>query len=244
MCNLSKRPRTIQIFLPSGAPTGIRKAEITTSIVRVIEVPRVQLSDFLLADEAKQVGVYYLIGGESQDTVYIGQSGGVGARLLQHAKNESKDWERALVMVSMTNNLTQTHVLYLESIGIENAKKSGRYIVVNGNAGQKPYAPVPLQADCDEIQEIGSLLLATLGYPIFEPLIGEDELNMRDFFYLTRSGVKAKACFTNQGLVIMAGSKGLLKSKSKQFDEHIKKRDSLIESGIMKVEGQVSTTIQ
>ncbi len=35
-----RRPRTIQIFLPSGDPSGIRIAEQTTSIIRVIEVPR------------------------------------------------------------------------------------------------------------------------------------------------------------------------------------------------------------
>jgi hypothetical protein len=32
-------PKTIQIFLPSGDPQGIRIAEITTRIVRVLEVP-------------------------------------------------------------------------------------------------------------------------------------------------------------------------------------------------------------
>lgn len=32
-------PQTIQIFLPSGDPRGMRVAEITTRIVRVIEVP-------------------------------------------------------------------------------------------------------------------------------------------------------------------------------------------------------------
>ena len=39
-CDDMTRPQTIQIFLPSGDPQGIRIAEITTRIVRVIEVPR------------------------------------------------------------------------------------------------------------------------------------------------------------------------------------------------------------
>ena len=41
------RPQTIQIFLPAGDPRGVRVAEITTRIVRVIEVTRSQLADFL-----------------------------------------------------------------------------------------------------------------------------------------------------------------------------------------------------
>ena len=56
------RPQTIQIFLPAGDPRGMRVAEITTRIVRVIEVPRSQLSDFLKMPEAQQVGVYFLMG--------------------------------------------------------------------------------------------------------------------------------------------------------------------------------------
>ena len=55
-----KKPRTIQIFLPTGDPSGIRIAEITTSIIRVIEVPRNQLVDFLEMPESGQVGLYFL----------------------------------------------------------------------------------------------------------------------------------------------------------------------------------------
>jgi hypothetical protein len=40
----------------------MRVAEITTRIVRVIEVPRSQLADFLKMPEAQQVGVYFLMG--------------------------------------------------------------------------------------------------------------------------------------------------------------------------------------
>jgi hypothetical protein len=53
------RPQTIQIFLPAGDPRGIRVAEITTRIVRVIQIPRSQLADFIQTPEALQVGVYF-----------------------------------------------------------------------------------------------------------------------------------------------------------------------------------------
>ena len=39
----------------------MRVAEITTRIVRVIEVPCSQLADFIKMPEAQQVGVYFLI---------------------------------------------------------------------------------------------------------------------------------------------------------------------------------------
>ena len=46
MVSEQDRPKTIQIYLPFGDPRGIRVAELTTRIVRVIEVPREQLDHF------------------------------------------------------------------------------------------------------------------------------------------------------------------------------------------------------
>ena len=100
-----KRPRTIQIFLPTGDPAGIRIAEQTTSIIRLIEVPRSDIAEFVKMPEAKQVGLYFLVSGDNtytdNDELYIGRSGEVGSRLMQHYKDEKKDWERALVLVSL-----------------------------------------------------------------------------------------------------------------------------------------------
>ena len=154
----TKRPRTIQIFLPTGDPSGIRIAEQTTSIMRLIEVPRCHVLAFAEMEEAKQVGLYFLVSCDGKDELYIGQSGEVGKRLLQHHQQGKKEWTRALVLISLTQNLTQTHALYLESLSIDKAKAAQRYDVTNSNAGQKPYTPVPLQADCDEMHQIGSLL--------------------------------------------------------------------------------------
>jgi hypothetical protein len=57
--------KTIQIFLPSGEPHGIRIAEITTRIVQVIEVPRSLLADFLAMEQSSQVGLYVLVAGRN-----------------------------------------------------------------------------------------------------------------------------------------------------------------------------------
>ena len=127
------RPQTIQIYLPAGDPRGMRVAEITTRIVRVVEVPRSQLGEFLKMPEALQVGVYFLIGELSEyglPRVYVGQSGNVGKRLVQHNQDtdRGKDfWNRALVVVSLTNSMTQTHALFLEWFAIGQATQAGRY---------------------------------------------------------------------------------------------------------------------
>ncbi|WP_249211268.1 GIY-YIG nuclease family protein [Gluconobacter cerinus] len=90
---MSEHPQTIQIFLPSGDPQGIRTAAITTRIVQVIEIPRVRLESFLAMPEAGFVGVYVLFGENEQTSApmaYVGQTGNLGTRLKQH--NEKKDF--------------------------------------------------------------------------------------------------------------------------------------------------------
>lgn len=234
---MTSRPRTIQIFLPDGDPSGIRIAELTTSIIRVIEVPRSELGSFLSMSESKQVGLYFLVSGESKDELYIGQSGEVGNRLMQHHKDESKDWERALVLVSLTNNLTQTHVLYLESISIEKARACARYELANGNSGQKPHTPTPLKADCDEIHELGSLLLATLGYPIFESITKATSSQEEELFYCRRASVNASAMYTSQGMVVLKGSSAPFVTTRQSEPRLVQKRDELLAKGILTRDG-------
>src|SRR5664279_3530396 len=111
------RPQTIQIYLPLGDPAGIRVASLTTRTVQMFEVPRPLLNEFLAMPKSSQVGVYCLFGVD-EDKVpqcYIGQSGSVGDRLKQHAKDPSKDfWTVAAVGVSLTNEWTSTHAAQLE----------------------------------------------------------------------------------------------------------------------------------
>lgn len=235
------RPQTIQIFLPAGDPRGMRVAEITTRIVRVIEVPRSELAEFLKTPEAQQVGVYFLIGELSEaglPRVYIGQSGNCGARLVQH--NQNKDfWNRALVVISLTNSMTQTHALFLEWFAISEASKAGRYSLENGNTGARPHTPAPLEADCQEIFETAATLVATLGQPIFEPLTnaptarGEKEL-----FYCRGSGADGVGEYTSEGFVVLKGSRGRVENvASIQGTSNQRFRDQLVTEGILAAQG-------
>ena len=235
------RPQTIQIFLPSGDPQGIRIAEITTRIVRVIEVPRSLLAEFLKMPEAQQVGVYYLVGPAEEgegDALYIGQSGNVGTRLAQH--NENKDfWNRALVAVSLTNSLTQTHALFLEWLGIRDAKAAGRYALDNGNAGARPHTPAPLEADCQEIQDTVRVLLATLGYPVFEAVGKSATKESAEMFFCRANGVDGRGLYTPEGFVVLKGSTGRRKDVPSLKDTaHARFRAGLLESGLLRVEGE------
>lgn len=234
------RPQTIQIFLPSGDPRGLRVAEITTRIVRVIEVPRSLLDEFMKMPEAQQVGLYFLVGeseaGEDA-RLYIGQSGGIGGRLSQH--NQKKDfWNKALVGVSLTNSLTQTHALFLEWMSIREAQKAARFVLENGNAGGCPHTPPPMRADCEEFFETVSTLVATLGFPVFEPLSKPVESKESQRFFCKGAGTSGQGLYTAEGFVVLKGSVGRLESvPSIKGTAGDKVRQRLLESKVMRPDG-------
>ena len=195
----------------------MRVAEITTRFVRVIEVPRSELGEFVKSPEAQQVGVYFLMGDLSDvglPRAYIGQSGNVGKRLVQHNQENDKGkdfWNRAFVVISLTNSMTQTHALFLEWFAISEAIKAGRYSLENGNNGARPHTPAPLEADCHEIHETTATLLATLGQPIFEPLIGPQSrmisgVGKIDLFYCKGPAANGIGEYTSEGFVVHKGS--------------------------------------
>jgi hypothetical protein len=234
-------PQTIQIFLPSGDPQGIREAAITTRIIRVFDVPRSALAEFLAMDAAKQVGLYFLIG-ESEDSdltqAYIGQTGSLAERLAQHHK--SKDfWNRALVAVSVTNSLTNTHVSFLEWLSIQQAGMAERYRLENGNMGSRPHTPPPLEAECREIHETIRVLLATLGHPLFESLTRATGKPRDEKVYFCRgSDADGRGLYTEEGFVVLKGSTGRLDSTpSFKLHNYFHHRQRLIEQGVMSVQG-------
>ena len=217
---MNSTPKTIQIFLPSGDPKGIRTAEVTTRIVQVIEVPRSLIQEFIKMPESDQVALYVLIGNEGDGTapaVYVGETSDLRNRLASH--NQKKDfWQRALVLISRTNSLTRTHALFLESHCLQAVRTAGRYADQNGTSGSNPYTPAPLRADCLEIFETGRTLLATLGYPLFDP-VGVSDTSPADEEVFTCTGVKTdgRGLYTTEGFVVLKGSMAPRKNNFRFF---------------------------
>jgi hypothetical protein len=242
---MSPTPKTIQIFLPGGDPQGIRVAEITTRIVQLVEVPRSLLSSFLAMPESGQVALYFLVSqpvDEGEPQVYVGQTGDLRSRLASH--NKEKDWwERALVLVSRTNSLTQTHTLFLEWHALQQAKEAGRYALQNGNKGSRPHTPAPLEADCHEVFDTGRTLLATLGFPIFDKVAQPDSGQQgQEVFLLTSSGADGRGMYTAEGFVVLAGSTGRTANVGSivgTSDERF--RAKLLEAGVMVSSGDTVT---
>lgn len=240
------RAQTIQIYLPSGDPAGLRVANLTTRTVRVFEVPRSLLGEFLKRPEAGQVGVYYLFGAGDDETprCYIGQSGNVGNRLQQHTG--TKDfWTKAMVAVSLTNEWTSTHVAYLEWLSVSRATTAGRYVLLNGNQASNPFTPEPLEADCQEFIETVAVLLATLGTPILEPVklvsaTTSDQVGMdageAEKLYFKETGCEATGYQTPEGLLVLAGSRGRPRLVPSAPPSLATQRSALVADGVIAID--------
>jgi hypothetical protein len=233
------KPQTIQIFLPFGNPQGTRVAEVTTRTVRVFDVPRKLLSEFIAMPESSQVGLYFLfseIDNEDSISCYIGQSGGVGDRLKKHLK-EKDFWHRAIVAVSLTNTITDTHAKYLEWASIKLGQESGRFQLENGNSGSKPHTPAPLEADCEEILETIRVLMGTMGFPVLEPLPSHTKEIQDTVYHCTARGTKARGILSSEGFTVLKGSTCAIKPTPKTPQAIKTRRQKLIESGVLVMDG-------
>ena len=169
--------------------------------------------------------------------MYIGQTGDLRARLTSH--NRDKDfWQRAIVLISRTNSLTQTHALFLEWHCLQAARIAGRYADENGNNGSKPHTPAPLEADCLEIFETGQVLLATLGYPLFDAVRSPVAAESTELLYCKGSGTDGRGVYTPEGFVVLQDSVGrkanvpsIVGTAAERF------RTKLIETGVTRVDG-------
>jgi hypothetical protein len=236
------RAQTIQIFLPTGEPRGIRQAEITTRTVRVFEIPRASLAK--LPDDVRldRPGVYFLIGSDEDDNpmCYIGESDNVRSRLKSH-ENKKAFWDRVLVAVSLTDSWTKSHISFLEHAAITAANKSSQYKSENSIGGRNMTVPEPLRADCEEYFETIEVLVSTLGFPILEvPQVSSSVAESKKYF-LKRGGHVAAGMFENGSLTVFPGARVEIATDLSNYAGLLKRQRLLIDQGVI---GEAEGTLQ
>jgi hypothetical protein len=177
---------------------------------------------------------------------YIGQTEDIKQRINSH--DDKKDfWSQAVVVVSSNQTFTQTHIRYLEWLAINRAKAAARFVLDNGNGGSQPFVTESAQADILDAFETIAVLLATLGFPLFEPVLlaqrsgreleqGKDEPAVaRPKFYCSGAtlGVTASGEWAPEGFIVYAGStvRGDVVSSSSTDVRFMSKRQKLIDEG-------------
>lgn len=231
------RPQTIQIFLPDGNARSIRIAEITSKIVKAIQIPRNKIKEAESRSEVHLAGVYLLFGQTedgAKDKVYIGEAESCYKRLKQHMKKEF--WNTAVLVVSKTESLTKSHIKFLENHCVSKALEFERYEVSNATNPTKSHITEQMEADIMDLFDDMKVLLSTLGFPIFE--------SMRQPIKQDKQLVcKGKAAFaygeyTDDGLVVLKDSVANLELSASAQNGWVETlRNKLIKSDVIEARG-------
>jgi hypothetical protein len=230
--------KTIQIFLPDGNPRSLKIAEITSRTVQAILIPRAKLDDAAKRQELKNVGVYFLIGSSDEDSkpmLYVGEAEECLIRLKQ--QNKQKDfWNIAITIISKTQYFTKTHIKFLESYCYEEANKAGRYKIENPTIPSMPFVSESMVADLLDNFDTIRILVATLGYPIFDQI---KKPQKKDILYCKGKAAKAEGEYTEDGLIVFAGSTCNLQ-ETKSAGPYVKNwREQLVEDGVLQKDDNI-----
>ncbi|GMQ49377.1 GIY-YIG nuclease family protein [Vibrio sp. 10N] len=239
--------RTIRIYLDDGSISGIRHAEIVNWTGQAISAPRTQVKSLSDWEESKKPGVYFLFGVDEtsgNSAVYIGEAENVLDRLQSHIANKDF-WNEVVFFTSKDENLTKSHVKYLESRLVQFAKSAERYVVLNGNEPQQPVLP---RGDRDAMEEFLSnirVLLGVIGHKALESLAQHEipkpidhqvheestPVSNNSNFSLKVKGISANAVLTDEGIVVLSGSMVADKIRDSLSTGYQKLRAELIDSG-------------
>lgn len=229
------------MFLVDGTPGGVSTAEIINWTGTVTVAPRNQLPDLSKRDEVSRTGVYFIVGPDPKDEirsmVYVGEGDNVLNRLGSHNRDPKKDfWTRAVIVTSKDDNLTKSHVRYLESKLIQSALESGRSTVMNETAPDPPRLPEPDVADMDYFLDQIRLVLPTLGFDFLQPRIatptGSQSEVARVEFVLDKVGVHATAIERGAEFIVLEGSTARKKGTTSWVNFR-RRRQLLVEDGTL-----------
>jgi hypothetical protein len=246
------RGKNINLFLIDGNPDGRIKCSIANWTGVIYKIPRIKIKESKDRKDLSQSGVYFLFSSSEEneeDIVYIGQAGsrkngeGLLNRILEHIRNPEKDfWTDAVIVTTSNNSFGPTEISYLENRFYKLALEANRYKIKNNVDPTSGNITEEKESELEEFIDYAKIIIGVLGYKIFIPIINEsDSNNEENIFFLnrkTRSGeyLEAKCLRTNEGFVVLKGSKIRMKYTKYFPPKLIEKRKStnIDENGILK----------
>lgn len=222
-------PKTLQVFLMDGAPTGRLKCTLDNWTGLVYVVPRTSLNADGHPEAFEGTGVYLLLGQDADsgdDVVYVGQAvgrangNGLVGRIREHVRREAHDfWNRAILLSTLGDTFGPTEVTYLEHYFHQAATTAGRFTVDNAVAPSQGNVTEEKKAELEEYADKAKILISALGHRVFESADGShavvaagrttqapEAVPERTLFTMTVNGVGAQGHPTPDGFVVLRGS--------------------------------------
>jgi len=202
---------TIRLFLVHGDPKRLRTAELSNWTGKAVSGPRTEFDGVLTREECEKSGVYLLTGFDPESgrpALYIGEAECIRDRIKGHVDKDF--WNQATYFVSKDENLTKSHIRYLEGKLIELARSAGRALVTNGQ-GSGARLPEADRAEMEVFLEKINQLLPVLGIDHFVPIVTSDpEAPKKELLFCEIKGLKAKGFRTPNGFLVLKGSEAVL----------------------------------
>ncbi|MFJ5791035.1 GIY-YIG nuclease family protein [Lysinibacillus sp. NPDC093197] len=224
--------KTIKMFLIDGDPSGRLTCELSNWTGLAYRIPRTEVKKCADRPNLNSTGVYMLFGRNEDDkeAVYIGEAEEVYKRLQDHLR-EKGFWNEVIVFISKDENLNKAHIKYIENKLYEKAKATNRYFVMNGNIPPVPSISEPDRAEMDEYISNLMMMVNTLGHKLFEEIKVSSEINENEIFYIEAArGAKAKGVQTQEGFVVLKGSKIATDYVNSYGERSIAMRNELIQT--------------
>lgn len=200
--------------MKSGDPDGIIRLKLSNWNGLCFKFPRKQLSK--LKDYSEDIEdnpcLYLLLGEEEMKPVcYVGETDDALTRMPQHREDY---WNEVLIFIGDKRNfaLNKAIVKYLENKAYLDAKKisneTGRYVIKNGNTPKSSPLSPEGKIRADEYFERIKDVCNVLGYKVFDSYINEEEqTSEEDLFFIHKGDIEAKGRLTDEGFVVLKGSK-------------------------------------
>jgi hypothetical protein len=193
-------------------PEGRMICELSNWTGKAYRIPRGKVKDCANRPELKSTAVYILFGrpesSSGKSRAYIGEAENVYSRLVQHV-SEKEFWNEAVVFISKDENLNKAHIKYLESRLYDLATNAGRFQIENGNTPTKSSISESDQAEMEEFIEYVRMLINTMNFKVFEPLVKEESgesIKDEELFIKGARGASGKGRRTSDGFVVFKGS--------------------------------------
>jgi hypothetical protein len=209
----------IQTEIITGDVGGFKRVEIPNWSGSVIMGDREDLEAVTLSDEAKRVGVYILIGWDSETgnrKAYVGQSKQSKSRLEQQLAKK-QFWTEVILVTTISESccFTEGHSKYLEGRLIEEVHRAGRYSVDNGqNSGStlSEMDRIIMEEFLDRLRSILYFLARNLVLP--NPDLLDTYETDTSLFRVKVNGIRAFGKPTDSGFLVKKGSQAMKHERS------------------------------
>ncbi len=196
--------KTITIHLIDGEPQGTQCVSLSNKICQMFVVPRSKLG-YASTEKRLRKPAFYILIGESEASkprAYIGETENFAERIKNH-NNRKTFWQKALVFVSKSADMTKADVQYLEHRAIAEAKKANRFVLdENKQTPKAPNLPEYQQDTMDEFFGDIEFLASFVGYDIFTIAQPKGE----HLFRLRSRGCDATGFYAASGFTVLRGS--------------------------------------